>query len=364
MNSLEWKNIEFNNSNFLYLEDLFNKELLNGYIQKIQLLNTNEKILKIKIRKENNKELLLGLGFAIISNLKTEAKPQNKGFAQQLNNILENKKIMNIKQINLEKILLFEFLDYNLYCEFFSNNNIILTDKNNKIILYLLKEEWKERKISKNEIYVLPKNNFKNILEYNSKKEDINLDKNLVSNITLNTSLNPKLVEKYLEYKNINKDNYTYENFQDVINYFKEKYINKKFRLTYFENNNKINIFNLDFEFLNKIDCEYNNFIEKYILKNILFADQNENLKVKNKEKNNIENILKKQKMAKEKIIKEMEIIKEKGDFIYSNYDALENIQKKLLKNLEIDKEFIINNKKLILKKIDKRKQKFVFSFT
>jgi predicted ribosome quality control (RQC) complex YloA/Tae2 family protein len=206
LEDLKNKNIELNNTNFMYFERSFLDELSNGFIQKIQTLDTESFYLKIKIRKEGkNKDLIVGSGICFISENKTETMKENKGFSAYLNKTLENKKIQNIKQINLEKILVFEFENYNLYFEFFSNNNIIFTDKENKILSQLLRESWKDRNIKKNETY-FPPTNLKNIFEYIPNEMDLDFNKNIVSNIVKNINVHPKLLEKYFDIKKLDKD--------------------------------------------------------------------------------------------------------------------------------------------------------------
>ena len=67
LKNIEKKKIDLNNTNFAYFEKYFNLELNSGFIQKIQFLNTEEQLLKIKIRKEGkNKDLIVGEGTCFI----------------------------------------------------------------------------------------------------------------------------------------------------------------------------------------------------------------------------------------------------------------------------------------------------------
>lgn len=363
LNNINEKIIELNNTNFKYFEDYFNLELVDGYVQKVQSLNTEKKYFKIKIRKEGkNKELIVGEGICFINENKIEANNENKGFSLYLNKLLENKKIKKIIQINLEKILLFEFENYNLYFEFFSNNNIIITDKENKILSQLLKESWKDRNIKKNEIYLPPKN-LNNFLEYIPNENDFDINKNLVSNISKNVNINPKILEKYFEKNNINKNLPTYETFKKTINIFKNKFNEKPiYNLKGILLENKFIPVNIDFDFLDDFNFDLNTILNKNFEK-IIFKNKNIALGLKDKKIQNILNILKEQENAHIKLLNKAEKYKIIGDFIYKNYLEFENI-KNLIKteNIKENSNFEIENKKIVFKKIDKRKQKIVFS--
>lgn len=361
LKDVENKIIDLNNTNFAYFEKYFISELNFGFIQKIQMLNTEEQLLKIKVRKEGkNKDLIVGEGLCFICENNTESKKENKGFSLSLNNALENKKILNIKQLNFEKIILFEFEKYNLYVEFFSKNNIILTDKENKIIHQLFKEIWKDREIKKNSIYLPPKN-ITSILEYNPKVNDFDNSKNIITNVIKNVNLHPKIIEAYLEKNNMKTNNYA--NFEKTINFFKKEFEKNNFLiLKGIEINNKFIPVNLNLEFL--IDCDFN--LNQLLNKNfekIIFKNKNFGLKEIENKKKNVNKILVEQQSALQKIKTKAEKNKLLGDLIYRNYLFFENLKKDILsEKIKENTIFEIENLKIIYKKIDKRKQKIVFS--
>jgi len=366
--------IEYNNTNFMYFAEYFKTELLSGYIQKIQQLNTENFYLKIKIRKEKeNKDLIIGEGICTISNLKTEAKSENKGFALTLNNKLENRQIKHIEQINNEKILLFEFVDSKLYFEFFSNNNIILTDKDNKIISCLLKEEWKDRKIARNQRYILPKNESQNILDYSPTEKDVDITKNLVSNIIKNVNVPPILIENYLLEKRVDKNTFDFKIYKKIVEGLKELYskIDLKKTRTIIKEDKTIFI-NLDLNFLDRINLDLNSIINDLVLKKEIYSNENLALKKYDKERKNIEHILDEQKKAKDKILIKANKAKEIGDFIYNNFEFFERLKNEIKSVIEkrktneeiktkLDELNTEYNMNLKFEKIEKEKGKIIF---
>jgi predicted ribosome quality control (RQC) complex YloA/Tae2 family protein len=374
LNDFEKYKIEFNNTNFLFFEKYYQKELSLGFVQKIQLLNLEKTFLRLKIRQNKEmKDLIIGEGFTLITKLKTEAK-ENKGFALLLNNKLENKQIKNILQINLEKILKFEFLEYNLYCEFFSNNNIILTDKNDIILGCLIKEEWKDRKIAIKQKYVLPKNDFGNVLEYTPKKSDLDMKKNLISNIIKNVSVSPLLVEEIIKHKKLDKEKYSYKDFEIIIALLKKAYSNIDLEKTnYLIFKDKINFFCLDLNIFDFINVSLNDVFDNILFKKEIYSNDNYQLNTFEKEKKHLQGIIDQQVKAKQKIENKANMAKNNADFIYSNYEALEKLRteyKKMSENKINIKEFEkycekINktyNLKLNYKKEEKEKRKIIFS--
>lgn len=338
LSELEHLKMELNNTNVMYFESFFNKELFGGFVQKVQTLEAKNFFIKIKIRKEKeNKDLILGEGIVVITGLKTEGQKNNHGFCQILNKYLENQQVLKIEQINLEKILLFEFPDCKLWVELFSKNNIILTDKNNKIIGCLHNEEWKTRKIKRNEIYNLPPSNSGNIIDYVAKSAHLDEKKNLVSNIIKNVNVSPLLVEEILKNAKIEKNDVNFANYKEVISELKKSYGKTLLNsVKYVLRNNSFQLFNIDIPFFETIKQNTNKILDDLIIKKEIFSAQNIILEDQNKTKNNLLRILNEQTMALVKLEKRAKEYKEKGDYIYKNYVLIESITEDVKKKAKI----------------------------
>jgi len=82
------------------------------------------------------------------------------GFVLVLRKYLEGAKLISLNQIRNERIVQFKFkrkdILYSLYVELFGNGNLIICDENNKILSLLEAREWKDRKLARGELYMLP----------------------------------------------------------------------------------------------------------------------------------------------------------------------------------------------------------------
>ena len=86
-------------------------------------------------------------------------------------------------------MICFELDSFNLIFEFFAKSNIILTDKEFKIITSKQKEEWKDRTIKKFEIYKFPEG--KDITQINEKDIIENEKKEIIREITKKYQIAP-----------------------------------------------------------------------------------------------------------------------------------------------------------------------------
>ena len=87
--------------------------------------------------------------------LKAPEKPSQ--FSILLRKYLENKRLESITQHGFDRVVSLDFDGYKIILEFFSHGNIVLIDKDSKIILSFRHEEWKDRKLGKGETYIFPK---------------------------------------------------------------------------------------------------------------------------------------------------------------------------------------------------------------
>ena len=155
----------------------------NSFINKLQELD-NDKF-KLKLRTANGTKNLFLFPLAVFfSEYKINAKKHTSGFGAFLRKRIEGKKILAVSQHNSDRIIQMELQDYYLILELFLNGNIILTDKEFKIISAFKKDENKNRKISKGELYLFPESaklnpkemgfeNFKQSFEKDDKENSV-----------------------------------------------------------------------------------------------------------------------------------------------------------------------------------------------
>jgi len=146
---------------FFLLADYLSKELSEGRIEKVYQPDTSEDYLfKFVVYKKERKELIVGKDFACITSFEISNPMEPSMFVMSLRKHLGNAFIRSVEQYNKDKILLFETDNNLLFLEFFGSGNIILCDKNKKIINALNKREWEGRTIRINETYKSPEREF------------------------------------------------------------------------------------------------------------------------------------------------------------------------------------------------------------
>lgn len=141
-----------------------NQILINGFINKIQ--TTDDNLLKLKIHtKEGDKNILITQNSFFISNKSEPAKQNPGGFSAFLKKYLFNQRIISITQQELDRIIIFEFPSVYLILELFAKGNIILCDKEMRILKAMRKEKWKDRELAKEQKYNFPSSRGQNPLK-------------------------------------------------------------------------------------------------------------------------------------------------------------------------------------------------------
>ena len=126
---------------------------------------------------------------------------QAQTFSMQIRKNIGNNKLKSFYQHENDRIIVFEFYAHYLIVEFFAKGNLILTDKENKILLNFRaeREKWKERKIIKGQEYQFPKN----IADVKLKEDYSPTTKQKYEEIK---SMNQILEEKFAPKPKVNKD--------------------------------------------------------------------------------------------------------------------------------------------------------------
>jgi predicted ribosome quality control (RQC) complex YloA/Tae2 family protein len=184
-----------------------NQIIVNGFINKVQ--TTPEGLLKIKIHtKEGDKNLIATKNALFIAKNSINAKQNPGGFSAFLKKFIFNQRIISFEQRGFDRIVLMKFENFYLIFELFSKGNVILTDKDYKILRAMKKEKWKDRELKKDEIYKFPSSRGKNPLEIKESeflKELKNSKKTVFGSIVDIINLAPGILDYIFEENNFNK---------------------------------------------------------------------------------------------------------------------------------------------------------------
>jgi predicted ribosome quality control (RQC) complex YloA/Tae2 family protein len=152
--------------------------LVGGYINKIFELDEN--LFRFKIRSDKEYNFIAELGLrAHLSKYVQESPETPSNFTMLLRKYLDNAKIMEIKQENDDRLLIFTLQrgdEYHLIFEMFAKGNLILTSADYTIIGAYKSEQSKTRSIKKMETYIALPNTFK-LTEKFEKQPTVYFDK-------------------------------------------------------------------------------------------------------------------------------------------------------------------------------------------
>jgi len=90
---------------------------------------------------------------------------EQDGFVQNASRILDNQRLLEVRQLGKDRIIAFEFDKNTVYFELFAKGNIVVADKDGKIALALKEEKWKDREIGRGRQYKAPPNSFCNSVD-------------------------------------------------------------------------------------------------------------------------------------------------------------------------------------------------------
>ncbi|MDD5337446.1 MAG: NFACT family protein, partial [Candidatus ainarchaeum sp.] len=96
---------------------------------------------------------------------------EQNGFVQNASRILDNQRLLKVRQFGNDRIIVFEFDKSIVYFELFAKGNIVVADTEGKIALALREEKWKDREIGRGRQYKPPPSSFcSNVQEALSEK--------------------------------------------------------------------------------------------------------------------------------------------------------------------------------------------------
>jgi predicted ribosome quality control (RQC) complex YloA/Tae2 family protein len=292
-------------------------------------------------------------------------------FAMTLRKYLVNGRLTDFIQYEFDRIIELKIRkkegEYTLVIEFFSNGNIIIIDPDGKIILPLIRQSWKHRKIIGRELYIPPPSQI-NPFDL-TKERFIKLLKESSSDIVRTLAVNFNLsgviaeevcfranIDKKTKIEDIDEETLTrvYDSYIDFIDIFK----GKKFKPVIVKKNGLLvdilpfrfkSYKNIDFEKVDSLSRGLEAFIEVK--------------KVEKKEAGKVRNLIGKlqrqltqQKETIEKFEKQIKSKKLEGDLIYLNYQDIDKLLEEINQVLDLkDKDDSVEkiNEKEIVKVFD-----------
>lgn len=335
----------------------------NGFINNVQSLENGW--IKIKIHtKQGDKTLALTDNTIFVLEKSIPAKQNPGGFSALIKKYLYNQRIVSLKQHNADRIIVFEFPNHFLIAELFAKGNLVLCTKDYKIIKAMKKEEWKDRKLEKDEIYKFPSSKGIDPLEENKEtfyKKLIENKKTIFGACIdiLNTA--PAVLEKVFSDLKIDKSKNANEispkKAEEILDKVKQIYKTKEKKV--YLSNGVLYSVELDLEKekeFNSINEALNSLLEEEKKK---IVEKNEKPK-KIKDENQKIEMIEKQMVELEKEEKEMKL---KGDEIYLNYSKIKEIVETIKKGKEkglLSKEVMekINSIKPFITELDLEKNK------
>lgn len=346
------------------------QKLVGCQIDKIYQISRNE--ILIRVRNIENKEkysIYVRNSELITLTQKEFEKPiRPSTFAMTLRKYLSNGRLTEITQHEFDRIIKFKIGkkegEYSLIFEFFSNGNIILVDPEDNIILPLIHQTFKDRKIRGRAPYVPPPaqiNPFNLTLDRFTeliKKSDSDLVRTLAINVNLSGLIAEEIcsranVDKKIKIKDIDDQiiGRVYESLEGFLKIFK----NKKFEPVFVKKDEKIiDILPFKFESYKDFDFEKTpNLIEG--LQKFIDIEK----KVQEKKESRIDKLVGKfqrqLKQQEETILKLKQQIEQKkieGDLIYLNFQEIKSLLNEIKQVLELkEKESEIekiNNKDIV----------------
>ncbi len=188
-----------------------NQQLIGGWVNNIYQLNSN--IFLFKIRTTQNLELLIEPGRRIHLTKYLREKPLRPlTFCMTLRKYLRNARILEIKQYDLDRIVIITFetkqQKYHIVAEFFREGNLILLDADQKIIVAQKYKRMRDRNIIPKEKYVFPPSRGKNLNEVTLEElweSTSNSDKDIVRTLISSINIDPTLIEDACLQLNIDK---------------------------------------------------------------------------------------------------------------------------------------------------------------
>ena len=350
------------------------QKLVGCQVDKIYQISRNEILIRIKNIENKEKYTIYVRNSELIAVTQKEfEKPTRPStFAMTLRKYLSNGRIIDISQHEFDRIIKFKIGkkegEYSLILEFFSNGNIILVDPDGKIIIPLIRQTWRDRKVKGREAYTPPPpqinpfnltlENFTSLL----RKSDSDIVRTLAVNINLSGSIAEEIcsradVDKKIKIKDI--DNQTIRKVYETLEGFLKIFKNNKLEPVFVKKDGVIiDILPFKFESYKDVDFEKTSSLIEG-LEEFIKVEKKGMVKKESPTDKLVGKLQRQLNQQKETIKKFEERIEQKkfeGDLIYLNFQDIEALLNEIKQALELkDKEKEIEriNKKEIVKIFD-----------
>ena len=326
--------VQKNNSNQIVLNNLslawLVKEITpiieGSIIRKVQELENNWIKFKLQTR-QGTKDIVISENAFFLSEYSLPAKFSTSGFGAFLKKFLLNKKILSVEQKNFDRVLVFGFDDYDLIIELFAKGNLILIDKNMKIVRAMRKEEWKDRSLMKDQLYKFPASSISPIL-ISSTELRTNGNPKAFSHLVKSINIAPEVLEQVFFEESIDLesklDDISNLSFTSIVNSIKSFYLlkDKHYKPCVFSSCvlsfpfNKFSSNEQDFVFFDSLNLCVN----ELLAKSIFSKQQKEDLTKSEKRKKELDFSVEQQFKAKEKFESLAEESFKVPELLYNNY--------------------------------------------
>ena len=227
---------------------------------------------------------------------------------------LENKILERMEQHGFDRVIVLDFGENKIILEFFSHGNMILTDKNDKIILTFRREEWKDRKLEKGQTYLFPKGALNPYDTSLSEFKEIFTEKDAVRSLVKSLSFGGDYAEEICALAGVEKNASPTDDEKERLYKAMEKILD--FKTEPVMQGDRLFPFPLSSLEIQKRFKSMNSAVDEFYL-----MKRPESQKLKKLRKR-----LDEQVKALDRFGREADDSRKKGDLIYSNYTSIEKM--------------------------------------
>ncbi|MBU0636079.1 NFACT family protein [Candidatus Micrarchaeota archaeon] len=129
--------------------------LTQAFVSKIQAVGENAFKLKLST-KNGSQELVLLPNALFLTHYRVPTSTEHQNIVLFLRKHIQGKKIKTISQQNWDRLVVLDFGETKLILELFAHGNLILVDQDQKIMVCLHREKWKDRTTQRGFSYSFP----------------------------------------------------------------------------------------------------------------------------------------------------------------------------------------------------------------